>query len=101
MAQKISHQTYIRMQGLASVKGMQALNSLIKEWLKEGFEEDDIENFLSQRVEEAQSGFDGKEREKLMNEYAKACGYNHPPYSWSLTDYTVREWKNLIEQAAI
>jgi len=53
---KSDQEAYSRMTGLASVKQMQALNksmkSLIKDWLQEGFDEEDIKWFLAQRAKE-------------------------------------------------
>jgi hypothetical protein len=39
------------------------------------------------------------QQEKLQNTYAKLCGYDYPPFTWKPTDYTVKGWKKLINQA--
>jgi len=35
-------------------------------------------------------------KKKLMLQYAKLCGYNYPPFSWSEDDYTPSGWAKLI-----
>jgi len=56
MAQDISPATYNRMQGLASIKQMQNLNAaidqLVYDWLKEGFDPQDVQAFMAERTNE-------------------------------------------------
>ena len=42
---------------------------------------------------------DMKKREKLMEKYAKVCGYKYAPFVWKATDYTIEEWENKIKVA--
>lgn len=49
-------------------------------------------------INEVQKG-DVKEQEKLMNKYAKVCGYNHPPFTWKPSDYSIKGWQKLIDEA--
>jgi hypothetical protein len=52
------------MQGLASVKQMQKLNlvltELAEDWLKEGFEADDVQAFVLQRIKEVTRGVENE-----------------------------------------
>lgn len=55
-ALRLTQPTFERMSGLSSIRQMNALNnalqSLAADWLKEGFEADDIEAFVMQRLKE-------------------------------------------------
>lgn len=57
----LTQATYSRMNDLASIKQMQnlnsALNTLVSDWLDEGFDEEDVENFIRIKISETISTY--------------------------------------------
>jgi hypothetical protein len=37
-------------------------------------------------------------KKKLMEKYAKLCGYNYIPFTWKEDDYTIKGWINLSKR---